>query len=157
MSAPAPIFCDTLERPPPPQLLLTAQTDLHAHLTRPSKLLAQESLGSIRVQLHAADIAAEALVHAQHHRIKGRGLAPEGSHVTPLDTSDDEDNNDSTIPKPNGEVSRPGRGGYNLDAILPLSADVIAGIKACDALCQLQYLMINVLLGVCPGPDKGPP
>ena len=91
--------------------------------------MAQESLGSFQM---AAQAPHKSNLLARRYRSKGRTLLSEGSCLTPLTSDDEATDNDSTnttIPKPNGEASRPGHGGYSLDAVLPLPLAVINSIK----------------------------
>lgn len=54
------------------------------------------------------------------------------------------DNSDAKIPKPSGEVGRPGRGGYNLQAQLNWSASDFDRVKVrCTSCYLLQHFIIT--------------
>lgn len=110
--------------PPPTLPILIAQTEVGC-AGSPTKLLAQEELGSGPTIARSAHSSAR---HTPYHKLK-RAVKPH--HNDPVcsdgDTSDSEltslisdlESDDSPlIPKPEGEAGRPGRGGYNLEEAL---------------------------------------
>jgi hypothetical protein len=120
--------------PPPPLPLLTAQTDLLDNPFRPTTLINTEILPKSGL-LRATRVAH----HQRHVLSNNRHVSPlantstsedsSGSDSSELSESDSDDSDGATIPKPPGEVGRPGRGGYTLDVALDWNPKAFKKLK----------------------------
>jgi len=108
--------------PPPTLPILIAQTEV-GNIERPDKLLAQEELGTGPAIRSASNSTHRFTPYPKKH---SRSLTPKHRDVTSETESDRASESDSEsatsedylIPKPDGEVGRPGRGGYSLEQTL---------------------------------------
>jgi len=108
--------------PPPTLPILLAQTEVGSVIS-PPKLLAEEEIGT-------GPILVRSLVKSRPAPYQRHSTAGPLNSAVVLDTEsrgrdfddsdqDSESSDDETlIPKPNGEAGRPGRGGYNLEDAL---------------------------------------
>ena len=114
--------------PPPTLPILIAQTEVGT-LNTPSKLLAQEEIGSgptvTRSSAHYTPYPKLAKQLVNHARKSHKQILHDDTHseqdnmdsdMTSLTDSDSDAS--QLIPKPDGEAGRPGRGGYNLEEAL---------------------------------------
>jgi hypothetical protein len=139
--------------PPPPLPLLTAQTDLFYNPLRPTALVNTEILpkGGLAPATHPARVThavpANQIMQQRHVKIPSntRGPSPlsditSSEHSLDSDASESSDSelsesdcstdlDDTTIPKPPGEVGRPGRGGYTLELALDWNLKALKKLK----------------------------
>lgn len=115
---------------PSPLPLLTAQTDLLYFILPAHPLLVQEEMQSYKSRIRRIHTPRQSTPYpksAHRPRFASR------DNTSPL--SDLSENDDCVvppkgcIPKPTGEAGRPGRGGYNLEAVLGWKPDVFSRLK----------------------------
>ena len=123
--------------PPPPLPLLTAQTNLLDNPFRPTTLINTEPLpqsGAMRVNQRACQRKVQVAPHthsAPTLESSSDSPASDSSESESSGSSESEssDSTDGTIPKPPGEVGRPGRGGYTLDDALDWNPKAFKKLK----------------------------
>ena len=141
-----PAFYQRLTPPPAELPLLTAQTDLRYALIKPPPLLGTEEFPRVarpgRAPSHClnppyrrpARYITRFATLTGHDGFSGPSgeldLTPSPSSPAAV-TDGNGDDSALQIPKPCGEVGRPGRGGYNLEETLAWSPDVYEQFKVC--------------------------
>ena len=107
--------------PPPTLPILIAHTEV-GNIERPNKLLAQEELGTGRASKSASNTTHRFTPypkkHSQSLTPKHQGVTSESESDRASESDSDSASEDYLIPKPDGEVGRPGRGGYSLEQAL---------------------------------------
>jgi hypothetical protein len=130
-----PPFCDRVSSPPTPLPLLTAQTDLLYAIASPPSLIAQEPLPSSTSAptLGFGNRVRSSRRSTPHPLPFGRTVSSTLRFALQPEAETRELNHfsesSSYVPKPVGEVSRPGRGGYNLADKLGWEAEEYEALK----------------------------
>ena len=133
--------------PPPTLPILLAQTEVGSIIS-PPKLLAEEEIGTGPILV--CSLVKSRSAPYQRHSTAGPPLNSYPTAVV-LDTEsrdrdfDDSDQNsessddETLIPKPNGEAGRPGRGGYNLEDALGWHAKEYSRFKVESFLFKILH------------------
>jgi len=114
--------------PPPTLPILIAQTEVGI-VDTPSKLLAQEEIGSgptvtrsarssVRYTPYPKSASKQQPLPFKPHHDEGSDVDVSDSDLTSISGTDSESDDSHLISKPEGEAGRPGRGGYNLEEAL---------------------------------------
>ena len=124
--------------PPPTLPILIAQTEVGI-VDTPSKLLAQEEIGSgptvarsARSNAHHTPYPKSASKPSKTHQQEGSDRDTSHSELTSINDTDSESDDSHLISKPEGEAGRPGRGGYNLEEALKWEHKKYLKVKVSD-------------------------
>jgi len=96
---------------------LLARTEI-GKMYVPDKLLAQEELGPNPTRREHSKVRFSPYLSKSNKQNQKHLSVESESELSSLTDSDSEDEEDDLIPKPEGEASRPGRGGYNVEDAL---------------------------------------
>lgn len=116
-STPIPPFFEGATPPPPAPSVLTAHTDITLGLPRYDRSLLQEPLPEKPViyRNQHTNRAASAPYPKPTLKVKFASVdTRETSEPTSEGSSQEDDDEQTTVPKPPGEPGRPNRGGYNI-------------------------------------------
>ena len=149
--------------PPPTLPILIAQTEI-GNAQTPGKLVAQEEIGSgptvTRLPYPGHTTPSHFPLRSSTPKLKATSkfsskppntsksvslgiesmTSDSESSLSSLSDSDSDDDNNLLIPKPEGEVGRPGRGGYNLENTLAWEGKDYRKMKVIHTCYQLELI-----------------
>jgi hypothetical protein len=135
-----PAFYERLTPPPVELPLLTAQTGLYYAVIKPPPLLGVAQFPAIAFPERASSRGPHPpyrlpAKYVTRFATPSRRDGSVGPSSQPNLTPNEDENGDAAqfqIPRPTGEVGRPGRGGYNLEEKLAWAPDEYEKLKVCE-------------------------